>query len=320
MDSKDRTSQDDIIELIDIIEEGEENASPSGAPKKTPEDLDDFEDLFLFPGASEDSRSLLDEMDDNEETDDDFPELDAIFEDLESTPEPAQERPHEPEKSLGHTEPSPLESRIATLEERISSLPDADGIRSEFDLARQSMLQETGIEGVRSRIAELEEQTPGREEIVQIAETAVSEALAARLEQEETDSGMSAESVRELVSVSVREAMEPLEALLKEQAGELARVHQKIEAVQDSVLTQETVASMIEQAVQEAGTDRDKRISELESELAAMRDILNAQVDTAAGTPDMAALLKEMDMRIEKAVPTAAARIIREEIAALLKG
>ena len=316
MDSSDRTPQEDIIDLIDIIEESEEKASPSRTPKETPEDLDDFEDLFLFPGASEDSRSLLDEIEDNEETDDDFPELDAIFEDLESSPQPQREVTEVPRLSG----PSPRESRAATIEEQISSLPGAGAVPSEINLASQSVVQEADIEGMRSRIAELQDRIPAREEIARIAEAAAGVALAAHLDRKGTDSELSAESVQELVSISVREVTEPLGALLEEQADELARVRRELETVRGSVLTREAVAAMVEQAVQENVSTRDARISELESELAAMRDSLAAQMNTVPEEPDMAALLQEMDARIEKAVPSAAARIIREEIAALLKG
>jgi len=222
MDSKDRAPQEDIIELIDIIEEGEGNASPPAANKEGTAELDDLEDLFLFPGAAEESRSLLDEIEDKDQDgDDDFPELDAIFEDLESSPEPAPVPVPRAVEVPQRLEPSALEVRVDSLEKR---------------------------------------------------------------------------------------------------AEELAGVDEKLEVLRESVLTREAVAEMIGQAVQEAMAIRDAQISDLTSEVSALRNRLAEQERAAAKEPDMTALIQELDARIEKAVPAAAARIIREEIAGLLKG
>jgi hypothetical protein len=59
------------------------------------------------------------------------------------------------------------------------------------------------------------------------------------------------------------------------------------------------------------------RIADLEEEVRSLRRELQAREDE--GGPDAETLRREMHAHIEKAVPAAAARIIREEIAGLLK-
>lgn len=312
MDHKDSTPQEDIIELIDIIEESE--GSTSSVPKKeeVSGDADDLEDLFLFPGAADNGHSLLDELEDKERgADDDFPELDAIFEDLESGPDTAPRNEEPKSRPELSPEPRDLEARVAAVEGTVKTLADVETVRREIGIATEGMLSDVGTEAVQSRFSALLEQVPTTEQIRDIAETAARAVL---------ESGSDAQGERkvgELIASTVREATEPWASLLEEQAGELEKIKQVLDSARTSEPTRAGVAEMVEEAVQERVAEQAARIADLEEEVRSLRRELQAREDE--GGPDAETLRREMHAHIEKAVPAAAARIIREEIAGLLK-
>ncbi|HKK32432.1 MAG TPA: hypothetical protein VJ934_02600 [Desulfomicrobiaceae bacterium] len=127
------------------------------------------------------------------------------------------------------------------------------------------------------------------------------------------------EQIRELVAAAVREATEPFISLLEEQGVELEKVDRAVSDLQDPGVSRAGVAEMIDGALQERDSAQAGRIAELEQEVQELRRELQTrdrEVDTFL---DADSLTREMDARIEKAVPAAAARIIREEISNLLK-
>ncbi|WP_143077830.1 hypothetical protein [Desulfomicrobium norvegicum] len=221
-----------------------------------------------------------------------------------------------------------LQESVSALQQRVESLPDFSAELAKTLPASAMQKIEAELEGLRSQIENREE--PGAEQILALLPQSPRELpLAEALRQEilehvearvaELASSASMDGLQESVNAlqSQVESIPDIHAELAKTlpASAMQKMEAELENLRALVRGQEETLS----ALQKALSDKDAAMAALGDEANRLRAELDALAAKAPATPDLDAIRSGLQEYVQQQMPAAAAKIIREEIQALLQ-
>ena len=221
-----------------------------------------------------------------------------------------------------------LQEAVNTLQGRVEALPDISGELAKTLPASAMQKIETDLDDLRALIQNREE--PGPEQILALLPQSPRDLPLAEALRQEILEHVEARVAELAASASVDGLQESVNALqsqvesIPDIRAELAKTlpasaMQKVEAELEDLraLVRDQGESL--RALQQTLSEKDASIATLSDESSRLRAELDAAAAKAAAAPDLDAIRSGLQEYVQQQMPAAAAKIIREEIQALLQ-